>query len=182
MTTLYEMTVKEGVYMFSPVEQSAPFWVTWPIGGTETSRITDKFDAPRGYANGKHEGMDCDSYINATGQLAPVLAAQDGVVEYVSKRTDGNSYGWHIVIRHPWNGVTDRYRTLYAHLSGILVTAGLAVTRGQQIGIAGATGTNAVHLHFGVYDARAGLKGYVRCKDCTGLFPEGVINPQSVLK
>lgn len=159
-----------------------PFWVAWPVGGGETPRITDKFDSPRGYANGKHEGMDCDAYINATAENAPVLAAQVGVVEYVSNRADNPSYGMHVVIRHPWNGVVDRYRTLYAHLSKVLVTRGDTVSRGQQIGISGMTGTNAIHLHFGVYDAQAGLKGYVRCKDCTGLFPEGVIDPESVLR
>lgn len=158
------------------------FWVAWPVGGGEAPRITDKFDAPRGYANNKHEGTDCDAYVNALSQLSPVLAAQDGTVEYVSNRADNPSYGMHVVIRHPWNGVVDRYRTLYAHMSNVLVMRGDAVYRGQRIGTAGATGTSAVHLHFGVYDAQSGLKGYVRCKDCTGLFPEGVIDPESVLR
>lgn len=158
------------------------FWVEWPVGGGEAPRITDKFDAPRGYANGKHEGIDCDAYVNALSQLSPILAAQDGTVEYVSNRADNPSYGMHVVIRHPWNGVVDRYRTLYAHMSNVLVMRGDTVYRGQRIGTAGATGTSAVHLHFGVYDAQSGLKGYVRCKDCTGLFPEGVIDPESVIK
>lgn len=184
MTTLYSLTTKDGAFVFIPVEQEVkePFWVSWPVGGNETPRITDHFNAPRGYANGKHEGIDGDSYINATSELAPILAAQVGVVEYVSNRADNPSYGTHIVVRHPWNGVVDRYRTLYAHLSKALVTKGDTVLRGQQIGIAGNSGTTAVHLHFGVYDAQAGLKGYVRCKDCTALFPEGVIDPESVLK
>ncbi len=159
-----------------------PFWMAWPVGGSEPQRITDSFNAPRNYANGKHEGLDCDAYINATGQLAPVLAAQDGIVEYVNRRTDNPSYGTHIVIRHPWNGQVDRYRTLYAHLSSVSVQVWDTVKRGQQIGVAGATGASAIHLHFGVYDSQAGLKGYVRCKDCTGLFAEGVIDPRSVLR
>lgn len=158
------------------------FWASWPVGGGEAPRITDKFNAPRDYANKLHEGMDCDAYVNALSQLSPILAAQDGVVEYVSNRADNPSYGMHIVIRHPWNGVVDRYRTLYAHMSNVLVMRGDTVYRGQRIGTAGATGTSAVHLHFGVYDSQSGLKGYVRCKDCTGLFPEGVIDPESVLR
>lgn len=182
MTTLYEMTLKDGVYMFTPVEQQEPFWVSWPIGGTETARITDRFNAPRDYANKKHEGVDCDGYINATGQLAQVLAAQTGMVEYVSRRTDSPSYGQHVVIMHPWDGISGRYRTLYAHMSDIIVEPGLTVIRGQQIGVAGATGTGAIHLHLSVFDSRAGLKGYVRCRDCSGLFPEGVIDPESVLR
>jgi murein DD-endopeptidase MepM/ murein hydrolase activator NlpD len=181
--TFFTLTIKDGAYTFSPVDAPPePFWVAWPIGGSELPRITDKFNAPRGYANGEHEGVDCDSFMNATGKLANVLAAQDGIVEYISKRSDNPSYGTHIVIRHPWNGVGDRYRTLYAHLSSVLVSKGDTVKRGQTVGISGATGTNAVHLHFGVYDAQAGLKGYVRCRDCTALFPEGVIDPESVLR
>lgn len=168
--------------LLAPEPVAEPFWVQWPVGGSEPPKITDAFNAYRDYANKKHEGMDCDSYINATGQLAPVLAAQIGIVEYVSKRTDNPSYGYHIVIRHPWYGVTDRYRTLYAHMSRIDVSVGQPVERGQQIGVAGATGTQAVHLHFGVCDSKEGLKGYVRCKDCTALFTEGVVNPQSVLR
>ena len=167
---------------FNGTEILVNFWVSWPVGGGEPPRITDKFNAPRDYANGKHEGTDIDAYINTTGQNAPILAAQDGVVEYVANRADSPSYGMHIVIRHSWNGVADRYRTLYGHMSSVLVAIGNTVHRGQQIGVSGATGTSAIHLHFGVYDAQAGLKGYVRCKDCTGLFPEGVIDPESVLR
>lgn len=160
---------------------SEPFWVSWPVGGPEVQRITDKFNAPRAYANKQHEGLDCDGYINATGQLAPVLAAQDGVVEFVNTRT-GESYGSHIVIRHSWSGDQNRYHTLYGHLSRIMASVGQVVKRGDQIGIAGATGTQAVHLHFGVYDAVNGLHGYVRCVDCTALFPDGVIDPESVIR
>jgi murein DD-endopeptidase MepM/ murein hydrolase activator NlpD len=158
-----------------------PFWCSWPVGGPETPRVTDKFNAPRAYANRKHEGTDCDGYINLTGQLAPVLAAQDGVVEFVNMRT-GESYGTHVVIRHPWGGDPVRYHTLYGHLSRVQVSVGQEVKRGEQIGVAGATGTQAVHLHFGVYDTVTGLKGYVRCSDCTALFTEGVIDPEIVLR
>lgn len=182
MTTFYSLETKDGVYVFTPIERQEPFWVGWPVGGTEAPRITDKFNAPRGYANRKHEGLDCDSYINDTEQLAPVVAAQTGVVEYVSRRVDNPSYGYHVVVLHPWDGIKDRYRTLYAHLSDISVEVGLTVIRGQQIGIAGGTGASSAHLHFGVYDSMAGLKGYVRCRDCSGLFPEGVIDPESVLR
>lgn len=159
-----------------------PFWVAWPVGGSESPRITDKFNAPRNYANGKHEGLDCDAFINATAKNASILAAQDGIVEFVRTRTDNPSYGKHIVIRHPWGTESARYRTLYAHLSSIGVTEGQQVTRGQQIGVSGATGTSAIHLHFGVYDAVNGLRGYVRCIDCSATWPEGVIDPESVLR
>lgn len=158
-----------------------PFWVSWPVGGIEAPRITNKFNAPRNYANRKHEGTDCDGYQNANGVLSPVLAAQDGIVEFVNRR-GGESYGLHVVIRHPWNDEPFRYRTLYAHLSSVSVSVGDIVGRGDPIGIAGATGTGAVHLHFGVYDAVNGLKGYLRCVDCSAMLPDGVIDPESVLR
>src|SRR5512139_1761387 len=129
-----------------------PFWVAWPIEATERTRITDNFDAPRNYANKRHEGIDCDGFVNAENRLAKVLAAQDGVVESVIFRKNGPSYGLHIIIRHPWNNEPDRFRTLYAHLSQCDVQAGQIVKRGQVIGTAGNSGTTAVHLHFNVHD------------------------------
>jgi murein DD-endopeptidase MepM/ murein hydrolase activator NlpD len=190
--TTYTLTIKDGVFTFAPVTEptpaAEPFWVAWPVQTTELPRTTNEFNKPRDYANHLHEGKDCDSWINATGQLATVIAAQDGIVEFVNDRKDVPSYGLHVVIRHPWAGVTNRYRTLYAHLSQVLVSVGANVKRGDPIGIAGNSGVTtqplpvAAHLHFGVYDTVAGMKGYVRCKDCSGLWPEGVLNPNDVLR
>ncbi len=178
---LYRRTdLSDGGTLYSPVVQSESFWVTWPVEQTEAPRITDAFGTPRDY--GKHEGIDCDGYINASGKLADVLAAQDGIVEYAVMRVDNPSYGYHIVIRHPWNGEVDRWRTLYGHLSYIGVKRGDVVKRGDKIGTTGRTGTSAIHLHFNVHDALQGLKGFVRCRDCSGLWPDGVIDPQTVMR
>jgi murein DD-endopeptidase MepM/ murein hydrolase activator NlpD len=163
----------------TPPPPQTPFWVDYPISSTEAPRITSAFNAPTTY--GKHEGVDFDSYQNSTGQSTPLLAGQDGVVEYVNTRT-GESYGLHIVIRHPWDGNPNRYRTLYAHLSRAEVQVGQTVKRGEPIGLAGRTGADAIHLHFGVYDAVAGLKGYIRCADCSALWPEGVLDPTPLIR
>ncbi len=157
-----------------------PFWVAWPIESIEPARITSQFNDDRDY--GKHEGLDGDGYINLMGRAAAVLAAQDGVIEYVVNRTDAPSYGHHIVIRHPWGDELDRYRTLYGHLASTIVEVGQEIRRGQKIGVAGNSGTKALHLHFNVHDAMRGLKGYVRCRDCSARWPEGVIDPMSVMR
>lgn len=173
----------DGDPRLSPVTPPVdPFWVSWPVKSSESPRITDKFNATRDYANKKHEGIDCDAYENSTAHNATVVAAQDGVVESVRVRGDAPSYGVHVVIIHPWGKDQNRYRTLYGHLSKTTVTAGQIVKRGDPIGIAGSSGTTAIHLHFGVYDTVAGLKGYARCIDCSADWPEGVIDPESVLR
>jgi murein DD-endopeptidase MepM/ murein hydrolase activator NlpD len=191
MPQLYALSIHEGSFTFTPVpvevplpEPPEPFWVAWPIQSHEAPRITDggKFNAPRNYANGKHEGADGDAFDNTTGTNAIVVAAQDGVVEYVCQRGDSPSYGLHVVLKHPWGAEADRWRTLYAHLSQIFVVPGAIVKRGTPLGVAGRTGTEAIHLHWSVHDAVAGLKGYVRCKDCSAFWPDGVIDPESVLR
>lgn len=172
--------------VFSDTLEGDPFWVSWPVEQAEAPRTTDDFNSPRpeygAATNRLHEGMDCDAYVNAQGRLANILAAQDGVVEYAVLRVDDLSYGYHVAIRHPWGDELNRWRTLYGHLSSIAVKVGDQVKRGQKIGVAGRTGTKAIHLHFGVYDAVHGLHGYVRCRDCSALWPDGVIDPMTVLK
>jgi len=165
----------------TPAPAPEPFWCAYPVGGSESMRVTDHFNAPRTYANLKHEGTDFDAYQNLIGVNAPILAAQDGIIEYINTHL-GTSYGLHVVIRHPWGDEAYRYRTLYAHLSSVMVSVGQTVVRGQQIGVSGRTGTAAIHLHFGVYDAVKGLKGYVLCSDCSALWPGGVLDPESVLR
>jgi murein DD-endopeptidase MepM/ murein hydrolase activator NlpD len=167
----------EGDHPVTPPPE--PFWVSWPVEQVEPPKVTSEFNTVRDY--GKHEGTDCDSYINVQGLLAKVLAAQDGIVEYVVSRP-GIGYGNHVVLRHPWGGVPDRYRTLYGHMTSISVKVGDVVKRGDVLGISGNSGTTAIHLHFNVHDAVQGLKGYVRCADCSGKFPDGVINPMSVMR
>ncbi|NQD66381.1 M23 family metallopeptidase, partial [Bacillus haikouensis] len=68
-----------------------------------------------------------------------------GVV--VSAGWDDGGYGNKVVIDHQ-NG----YKTIYAHLDSISVSAGQTIGRGEKIGIMGATGeSTGVHLHIEVY-------------------------------
>ncbi|MFI0512200.1 peptidoglycan DD-metalloendopeptidase family protein [Streptomyces sp. WSLK1-5] len=56
----------------------------------------------------------------------------------------GGAYGNQVVIK-----LADGYYAQYAHLSQLSVSAGQAVTAGQQVGLSGATGNvTGPHLHF----------------------------------
>lgn len=72
----------------------------------------------------------------------PVHAWKSGVVAMVKHLL--TSYGNHIRINHANNE-----RTLYAHLSRVLVNVGQHVAQGQVIGLKGGTGNvTGPHLHF----------------------------------
>ena len=172
-----------------PEPEPETFWCSWPVKTSEAPRITDggHFNDPRGYGNGQHEGVDGDGYDNVLARSAEVIAAQDGIVEYVNAKRNPTTgayegYGLHVVIRHPWGSQTHRYRTLYGHLYSVSVVAGQNVQRGQVIGIAGKTGTEAIHLHFNVHDTEEGFTGYVRCSDCSGKWDDGVLNPETIIR
>ncbi|MCW2279356.1 M23 family metallopeptidase [Heliophilum fasciatum] len=107
--------------------------LSWP---TTTRRIS----SPYGYRGREfHPAIDID--LN-TGD--PVFAAAEGVV--VSAGWSGG-YGKCVVIDH--GGM----KTKYAHLSQINVGTGETVSRGQTIGLGGATGrATGSHLHFEVQD------------------------------
>lgn len=93
---------------------------------------------------GFHYGIDM-----AAMKGTPVKAAAAGTViqaQYVP------GYGNNILIQH-----NKYYRTRYAHLHRIHVTAGQLVSQGQKIGTVGdsgavrKTGRDASHLHFEIY-------------------------------
>lgn len=72
----------------------------------------------------------------------PITASDTGTVTFAGCL--GYGYGCHVIINHG-NG----YETLYAHMSRIGVSAGEAVSQGQQIGVMGCTGMcTGTHLHF----------------------------------
>lgn len=92
-----------------------------------------------------YNGVDIASYLGA-----PILASAAG--EVIIARLGGwnGGYGNYIVIAHP-NGT----QTLYGHLSGLAVSAGASVTRGQIIGYMGSTGrSTGTHLHVEVRGAK----------------------------
>ena len=86
-----------------------------------------------------HEGIDL---AGPAGQN--VYATGDGVVE--STQINFSGYGNVVVIDHGFG-----YKTRYAHLKEIKVTAGQVVIRGDKIGTLGSSGlSTGPHLHYEV--------------------------------
>ncbi|MGD6960145.1 peptidoglycan DD-metalloendopeptidase family protein [Rossellomorea aquimaris] len=106
----------------------------WPTNGGYIS-------SKQGPRWGKvHKGIDIARPDNPT-----IKSVDNGRV--VSAGWDDGGYGNKVVIDHG-NG----YKTIYAHLDSISVSAGQTVERGQKIGIMGSTGeSTGVHLHIEVY-------------------------------
>lgn len=101
---------------------------------------------PAGYVSSPFGYRDFDSSFHKGLDLAapegtPTYAAADGVV-LIAGWSD--SAGNWIVIDHG-NGFVGKYM----HHSGLLVSAGQSVTKGQPIGLVGNTGNSfGAHLHF----------------------------------
>jgi murein DD-endopeptidase MepM/ murein hydrolase activator NlpD len=112
-----------------------------PAGFPTTGRITSKFGARFGPSGRfeRHTGWDI-----ATATGTPVTVTAPGIVETAGWTNIG--YGFHIVVNHGYG-----YRTLYGHLSRVLVNVGQRVTTGQRIGLVGSTGySSGPHLHYEV--------------------------------
>ena len=121
--------------------------------------ITDPFNSPRPYANGRHEGIDLRAVRG--GRPAEILAAQAGTVDRIKSGNTG--YGNYVRLRHDWADGTTWY-TWYAHLSATnpALAVGETVEIGQRLGTAGTTGNSTgVHLHLTLQHIGYGLRGYV---------------------
>jgi len=104
---------------------------TWPVSGTMNQ-----------YYSWYHSGIDIGAGVGT-----PVVASTDGVVAAAYSSGWHGGYGTHVIISGS-NG----YTTLYAHMSGLNVSAGQAVRAGGTVlGWVGMTGrTTGPHLHFEV--------------------------------
>jgi murein DD-endopeptidase MepM/ murein hydrolase activator NlpD len=150
----------------------------WPV---ENPKITQgfgftEFATTQGsdvYKGNGHNGIDFKAAIGAR-----ILAAEAGIVKDLGN-TDtlcpGGSYGRWVIIEHPNN-----LSTLYSHFSGIAVTRGQQVKRGELIGFGGDTGyVTGPHLHFTVYATNT--YQLRKTKHC-GMVPAGgYLNPLEYL-
>lgn len=102
---------------------------TWPVRGTLNQ-----------YYSWYHQGIDIGA-----GLGTPIVSSTDGVVAAVYPGGWNGGYGVHVIISGS-NG----YTTLYAHMSGLNVSAGQSVSAGSTVlGWVGLTGrTTGPHLHF----------------------------------
>lgn len=110
--------------------------------GTGTFRKPVNVAVYRGYGmrwGRMHYGLD---YAAPTG--TPIYAADGGTV---TKSGWSGAYGYVVVIDHGANR-----KTLYAHCSRLLVSAGTKVYKGQQIATVGSTGrSTGPHCHFEIF-------------------------------
>ena len=115
--------------------------LTWPVPCS--TRVTSRFgyrSDPFTGANTYHNGIDIDGFNN-DGNI--IVAAADGTVITASY---DSAYGNYVVIDH------GDMTTLYAHMSGMAVSAGDYVSAGQTIGYLGDTGrATGTHCHFEVF-------------------------------
>ena len=111
----------------------------WPTDG---GVISSYYGGRTGPINGGfdwHPGLDIAADIGT-----PVYAAAMGTVEMAGWN---GGYGQYVKIRHG-NG----YESAYGHMSGIAVTTGQQVRKGEIIGFVGSTGySTGPHLHFEVF-------------------------------
>lgn len=110
----------------------------WPAVGWLTDRFGTRSDPFTGEPR-HHGGLDISA---DRGQ--PVRATADGAISTASFSGD---FGNLVVVEHEF-GLTTRY----AHLSRITVKAGDRVSRGDVVGLIGATGrASGPHLHYEVW-------------------------------
>jgi murein DD-endopeptidase MepM/ murein hydrolase activator NlpD len=123
---------------------TAPMW-TAPFMRPRAATVTSRFGTGRmfnGTVSSRHLGVDFRGGVGS-----PVYAANRGVVALVG---DFFLAGNVVYVDHGGGVVT-----AYFHLSKALVAAGDTVSRGQEIGLVGATGrVTGPHLH---WSARYGM-------------------------
>lgn len=114
-----------------------------------------------GNYNSNSSGRNYHVGIDIYGTSGKVYAAATGTVAAVGFNSSNGNY---VVVEHRIGSST--VYSFYAHLSSYSVSKGNSVSAGQQIGIAGKTGSAAtgVHLHFAIIDSLnsdGGYYGYV---------------------
>lgn len=108
----------------------------WPADG--------RLNSPFGWDGGRpHSGLD----IGVLRSL-DVHAAESGHVTRVGWVPGYEGYGLIVEVQ-----LSERYSTLYAHLSRATVKPGQVVSAGERLGLAGCTGwCTGTHLHFELRD------------------------------
>ncbi len=122
---------------------------SWPLTGNFA--VAKQF--------GAENGLMGNGMILTAPPGSPVLAAADGEVQMVGGVSDdfGNTLGNYVILYHG-KQKGKGLRTIYAHLSEVVVKAGDKVSRGQMIARVGRTGRvpkdiQTDHLHFEVREA-----------------------------
>ncbi|MEU2132977.1 LysM peptidoglycan-binding domain-containing M23 family metallopeptidase [Streptomyces sp. NPDC018352] len=119
----------------APAAQNTGSGYVHPVPGNHT---TNYRASGSNWSSGSHTGID---FPVSTG--TSVKSITSGTVVAAGW---GGAYGNQVVVKH-----ADGHYSQYGHLSSISVSAGQAVSTGQQVGLSGATGNvTGPHLHFEV--------------------------------
>ena len=115
----------------------------FPVGGFDSTRLDDSFDAPRDGGARKHNAIDI-----MAPRGTPVLAVADGRILKLMKSTKGGLTLYAADLE-------DQFVYYYAHLDHYnpKIYAGKPLMRGDTVGYVGTTGNapaNIPHLHFQV--------------------------------
>jgi murein DD-endopeptidase MepM/ murein hydrolase activator NlpD/uncharacterized protein YgiM (DUF1202 family) len=142
------------------------FKLYWPV---DSRRVNQYFgENPNSYKPfglAGHEGLDLFALTGAN-----IYSCADGEV-YQTGFPKNHPYGYHIRVKHVWNGKT--YHTIYSHLSEILVKVGQKVSAGEKIGLADNTGNSfGSHLHLTLKIDGEKTPGY----------PSGIVDPWPFLR
>lgn len=125
--------------LVSSLDQGIDFLNSAPIGTPLDGNITSGYGyriSPFTKRRSFHTGLDI-----AISKHSSVLSTADGIVTYAGLKS---GYGNIVEISHKQG-----YKTLFAHLSAVLVQPGQKVCREQIIGLVGMTGrTTGPHLHY----------------------------------
>ena len=142
-------TFESPALAFVPVVTRDAFGITtyslvqWPVPSTTSMSSGFGYRSCAGCST-DHLGIDLNP-----GNGYPVQAIADGTVVLAQESDAG--LGVEVIIEHVVNGAT--VRSLYGHMQfgSLLVSEGQTVTRGQQLGLVGNTGSSTgAHLHFGI--------------------------------
>jgi len=110
----------------------------WPVRGVITSWFSWRRD-PFSGRNSFHNGLDIGVPMGT-----PIGAAMEGKVDETGYSPIMGKY---VILRH-----SGGWKTLYAHMSSILVQEGQYLSRSGRIGLSGNTGySTGPHVHFTVY-------------------------------
>ena len=115
----------------------------FPVGGADSMKLDDSFDAPRDGGARKHNAIDI-----MAPRGTPILAVSDGRILRLVKSAKGG-------LSLYASDLEDRFVYYYAHLDRYhpKVYSGKPLLRGDTLGFVGTTGNappNLPHLHFQV--------------------------------
>ena len=126
----------------------------FPVGGVNSMKLDDSFDAPRDGGARKHNAIDI-----MAPRGTPILAVSDGRILRLAKSAKGG-------LSLYASDLEDRFVYYYAHLDRYhsRVYSGKPLLRGDTLGFVGTTGNapkNLPHLHFQVMHMPADHKFWV---------------------